>query len=444
MIIELTIENYRSFLDATTVKFAAGTTSRLSGNLLRHQNGERFVKSMAVYGPNASGKTTFLDGLYTLWRLVEFSSADQKPTSRIPRIEPFALDQSASKRPSRIAITIELDGDRYTLDVSVTAKRVWKETLTVQHTTRQPSRKSLSRTMIERIWDPLKRKYSTRLSEALGSELMRSAAIEQTTPNRLLLGKLASLNSDVARRIIEWFDEDLEFYDMHRNPIAQDKMLAETARLLKEHAAFAVTVSRFMKDADTGIQDLRVVDENSVEPVFSESEETVELRKNTSPALTFRHVTADGSEVYFQRHWESSGTLRFVALLAAILHPGPRRRLVCIDEISASMHPDLVCRLIRIIHCSRYNQSGNQLLFTTHDTHLMDPKELLRRDQITICDKDRFGRSTTKRLDEFQDAARSDANLQKQYLQGRFGGTPQFGPALEDVPVDDEPLEVGL
>jgi uncharacterized protein len=132
-----------------------------------------------------------------------------------------------------------------------------------------------------------------------------------------------------------------------------------------------------------------------------------------------------------------------VALLAALLHPSPRRRLVCIDELSASMHPDLVRRLIQIVHSSSYNRLGNQLLFTTHDTHLMDPDELLRRDQVTICSKDHFGLSTTARLDEFHDAARSDANLQKQYLQGRFGGIPQFGPTLEDVPVDDEPLEVG-
>ena len=81
-------------------------------------------------------------------------------------------------------------------------------------------------------------------------------------------------------------------------------------------------------------------------------------------------------------------------------------------------------------------------MFTTHDTHLIEPTELLRRDQVTLCNKDRFGRSSLKRLDVYQDSARSDVNLQKQYLQGRFGGTPQFGVTLEDVPVDDKPLEV--
>jgi uncharacterized protein len=281
------------------------------------------------------------------------------------------------------------------------------------------------------------------LHDDLGTELTRSAVVEQTTPNRLMLGKLASMNSDVARRIIEWFDKDLWFYDMHRNPVSEGAMLAESARLLKEDEAFAATVARFMKDADTGIQDLRVTDERAAAPVYSESEKKLEFKETTRPAISFRHATEDGSKVFFRRQQESSGTLRFVALLAAILRPSPRRRLVCIDEISASMHPDLVPRIIRIAHSSKYNSLGRQLLFTTHDTHLMDPGELLRRDQITICKKDRFGRSTTRRLDEFQDAARSDANLQKQYLQGRFGGIPHFGPTLEDVPIDEEPLEVG-
>lgn len=442
MIIQLTIENFKSFLESTTIDFASGTTSRLSGNLLRCRNGERYVKSMALYGPNASGKTTVLDGLCALRAFVLFSSQDQKPTSRIPQFEPFALDQLSSKRPTRIALTIDLEGDRYTLDVSATANRVWREALEVQRTMRQPSRKTTVKPLIERTWNPDKKKYATTLHEDLGTELTRSAVLEQTTPNRLMLGKLASMNSDVARRIIEWFDEDLEFYEMHCNPFSEDAVLAETARLLKESPTFAAVVERFLKDADTGIRGLRVVDEEAIEPVFAVSDKKVEFKETTKPDLSFRHAAGDGSRIFFRRQQESSGTLRFMALLAAILAPSPRRRLVCIDELSASMHPDLVRRLIRIVHSSNYNRLGNQILFTTHDTHLMDPNKLLRRDQVTICSKNRFGRSTTKRLDAFQDAARSDANLQKQYLQGRFGGIPRFGPTLEDVPVDDEPLEV--
>jgi AAA15 family ATPase/GTPase len=111
MIVKLAIENYKSFLESTTIDFASGTAFRLSGNLLRLRNGERFVKSMALYGPNASGKTTVLDGLFALRAFVLFSSQDQKPSSRVPRFEPFALDQPSLKWPARVALTIDLGGD---------------------------------------------------------------------------------------------------------------------------------------------------------------------------------------------------------------------------------------------------------------------------------------------------------------------------------------------
>ena len=444
MIVKLTIENFKSFLEPANVDFASGHASKLLGNLLRQKNAERFVKSMAFYGPNASGKTTVLDGLYALSSFVSFSSQDQKPTSRIPRFEAFALDRAALKRPARVAITIDLADTRYLLDVSASARQVWNESLIVQRITKQPSRKSLGKTLIDRSWDPLKKSYITVLHEDLGTESTRSAAVEQTTANRLIIGKLASMNNTVASHIVEWFEKDLRFYDMHRNPFSEDNALMDTAQYLNDNPNFLEALIRFTKDADTGINDLTIADEKSFDPIFSEPGNKVEFKENIKPGISFRHTTKDKSEVFFRRQQESSGTLRFVALLAAILQPGDRRRLICIDELSASMHPDLVRRLIQIVHSRSHNPLGHQLLYTTHDTHLINPNELLRRDQIIICEKNRFGSSTLTRLDEFQDAARSDANLQKQYLQGRFGGIPQFGPTLEDVPVDDEPLRINL
>lgn len=441
MITELTIQNYKSIREPTTICFAAGTTARLSGNLLRLSNRERYVKSMALYGPNASGKTTVLDALYALRAFVLFSSQDQRPTAVIPRFEPYALDEEFSKRPARICSTLDLEGDRFTFDVSATSRQVWSESLKVRRLTKQPSRKSATKHLLKRTWDSQRNRYLTELDGSLGSELTLAAAMEQTTPNRLILGKLATLNSDLAYRVTEWFEKSISFYDMHRNPFSEDTVLEESARLLKEDPGFAETVTRLLRDADTGIQDIHITNEKTVEHTYNESANKLESQPGIKPALSFRHTTEDGSEVVFRRHRESSGTLRFVALAVAILQSSVRRRLICIDELSASMHPELVRRLLRVVHSSRYNKSGNQLIFTTHDTHLIDPAELLRRDQVTICTKDRFGKTVTRRLDDYQDAARTDANLQKQYLQGRFGGLPQFGPSLEDVPVDDDPME---
>src|SRR5258708_13911043 len=246
MIVEITVKNFKSLREATNVSFAAGTTSRLSGNLLRHPNGERFVKSMALYGPNASGKTTVLDALYALGGFVLFSSQDQQPTSSVPYFRPFALDRSSKNQPSRIALTIDLAGDRYTLDVSATKERVWSETLTFQHTAKQPGRKAVAKVLIERSWDAENKRYSTTLHDDLGPELTRSAVIEQTTPNRLMLGKLASLNNQIARRIVEWVEDALDFYDMHRNPNAEQAMLANAANLLNQHETYAALGANYL------------------------------------------------------------------------------------------------------------------------------------------------------------------------------------------------------
>ena len=442
MIVELAIENYKSIRDRMVVSFAASKTTKLSGNLLQQTNRERFVKAMALYGANASGKTTVLDALCALYELVLFSSQDQKPTERIPRFEAFALDKACAKLPSTISLTIDLDGNRYAFSVSASSDRVWQETLHVKAVTKSPSRKSKSHTLISRVWNRRAKLYDIQLSEELGPPTTIAAAQEQTPPNRLMLGKLASLNSELASSILEWFDEDLGFYDMYRNPFAERVTLGETAKLLKKGGAFAELVTSFVCDADIGIRRMQVFDLKTVEPQPTESDQNPEMKIVSRPGLLFHHLTEDGIDQAFRARSESSGTLRFVALLTAILKPGNRRRLVCVDELSASLHPDLVQRLLGIVHSSEYNPNGNQLFFTTHDSHLINPDHLLRRDQVTICEKDRYGRSSTVRLDSFHDGARSDANLQKQYLQGRFGGIPQFGPKLEDVPVDDKPLEI--
>lgn len=442
MLLSLSFKNFKSFREETTVSFLAGKSSKRVGNLLRGGQGSRVVKSMAFYGPNASGKTTVLDALFALGDFVRFSAQDQKPTEHIRFFESFALDKDVRTRPVELSVTVCLGGEHYTLFVAATTERVWRESLTILERPRKRRGTSIPRVLIDRVWEESSALYTTILDEQMSSALTRAAAIEQTTPNRLVLGKLASLNSDVARRVFEWFDRDLDFYDLHRNSPGEDEALATAAQLLKEDEVFAELISRFMRDADVGLQQVRVVEEKTFEAVYAEAERKFELVDRVRPAFSFQHATEDGSEVFFRHRRESSGTLRFVALLAAVLQPSKTRRVVCIDELSASLHPDLVRRLISIVHSRKYNTTGTQVLFTTHDTHLMKPNELLRRDQIVLCDKDRFGRSSLTRLDSFQDDARSDANLEKQYHQGRFGGKHQFGPTLEDVPYTDEPLKV--
>lgn len=445
MLIEVTTQNFKSFREQTTVSLRAGSTIKLKGNLLRAADGSRYLKSVALYGKNASGKTNILDALYALRSFVAFSSKDQKPTATIPRFEPFALSHPTKTQPARVAIVVRIGTHEYSYDVSASSERVWGETLDRTSTARTARGKHGTPTrLIARSWCERKQTYETVIAPEIGVRSTIEAAASQTPPNRLLLGKLATLNSEIATELFKWFEVQLDFYDMHRNSSAEDMMLERAATLYKSDEAFSAILSRLLADADTGIESLSTAMRKRITPIFTEDKAGVEFQELTAPELNFHHATSDGSGVLFRKNNESSGTLRFVAMLAAILQPCDRPRTVCVDELSASLHPDLVAALVKIVHSSKTNPKGSQLLFTTHDTHLMDPGSLLRRDQIVLCEKNAAGESTTFRLDEFQDDARSDANLQKQYMQDRFGGKPRFGPSLEDIPGDDAPLVIAL
>ncbi len=420
----------------------ASKTGKLAGNLLRYPHGERLSKSMALLGPNASGKTTFLEALYRLRQFVLFSTREQNPQEGIRFFEPFALDKRAISQPTVIEVTFDVENRRYLYVVGAGRERVWREELSVRALPGKSGRWPKSRVLIRREWDSAKNSYGVTLASALGSESLRTTAEEQTPGNRLILGKLAAVNSEVASEVLNWFHRDLHFSDFHRNTPGERTKLEQAARLVQKDAVFAAGLARMVQDADTGIHQISTVEEHVREVHVQGNKDEIEFRDRATAHLVFHHLDAAGGEVTFPWHLESSGTLRFVALLTAVLEPTVHRRLLCVDELSASLHPELVKRLLAIVHSKEHNPMGHQLIFTTHDTHVLNPGEVLRRDQVAVFEKDGSGQSLLTRLDTFQDDARSDANLQKQYLQGRFGGLPVFGPTLEDVTSDEDPLQV--
>jgi len=97
------------------------------------------------------------------------------------------------------------------------------------------------------------------------------------------------------------------------------------------------------------------------------------------------------------------------------------------------MHPQLTYKLVEMFHSPEANPRGAQLVFATHDTSLMTPA-LFRRDQIWLTEKTRKGAAVLFSLCEIEPEKRprKDEPFEKHYLAGRYGGVPNFGPALED------------
>jgi AAA15 family ATPase/GTPase len=126
---------------------------------------------------------------------------------------------------------------------------------------------------------------------------------------------------------------------------------------------------------------------------------------------------------------ESFGTQRFFALAGQLLDVLENGSLLVVDEFDASLHPWLTRSLVQLFHSLAMNKNGSQLVFTTHDSTLMD-SDLFRRDQIWLTEKTNDGATRLYSLDDFR--SRGTEAFAKRYLAGRYGGVPNLGPSLED------------
>jgi AAA15 family ATPase/GTPase len=136
----------------------------------------------------------------------------------------------------------------------------------------------------------------------------------------------------------------------------------------------------------------------------------------------FQHETmASEDKILFDTSEESDGTIRLLDLLPIVSTAHKEQRVYVIDEIDRSLHPNLSYSLIQDF---LDRQNHNQIIVTTHDTHLLT-FDLLRRDEIWFVEKDKNGATSVYSLEEF--TPRYDRNIQKGYLKGRFGAIPMLG-----------------
>jgi len=150
-----------------------------------------------------------------------------------------------------------------------------------------------------------------------------------------------------------------------------------------------------------------------------------ELLRKANPALfgqlEFGHASADGSLRFLPSDAESLGTIAYLHAGVTAASTLNRGGVLCIDELDTSLHPLLARTLIQWFQSPERNPKGAQLLFTTHDTNLL-ARGVLRRDQVWFTEKDRGGATQLYPLTRIK--TRKGDNLQRGYLEGRFGAIP--------------------
>jgi AAA15 family ATPase/GTPase len=420
MLLEFRLRNFRSVRDEQVLNLLASSADKSQGETHLAPTGLKAlphaVRSAVIYGPNASGKSNLLRGLAYMRGVVADSATVIQPGQSY-NVQPFRLDAASAQRPSDFEISFLVGGVRHQYAFSMTPQRIVSESLLV-YTSIKPTQ-LFSRQHVVGQDDAYEFSAYLRGPRRLWQEATRA--------NALFLSTAAQLNSEQLGPVFEWIVRNIVV--MPANAMVMPD--ATTAMLSTEEGRH--TVQQFLSDADFSIAAVSVVSRRGVRTQFTLDAAGLQAAQEERDLMVplFEHRTAQGAAI-FELHDESEGTQRLFGLIAPFMDCLAEGRLLLVDELDSSLHTLLVRRLVSMFHSDAHNPKGAQLVFTTHDTSLLD-QSLFRRDQIWFTEKDALQATRLYPLSDF--SPRKQEALERGYLAGRYGAVPYL-PPLEDQSIE--------
>lgn len=414
MLLDFRVKNFRSLRDEQTLSLVAAKDKSLQ-ELNTMPSGIKaaptLLRSVAIYGPNAGGKSNLIKALQYMRAVVAESASVMQPGQTF-NVQPFRLDALSVAQPTEFDISFVLDGVRHQYGFELTAQRVTREYLLVYKAFKPQQ-------WFERHYDAASGKDV--YDFGVGLKGPKSVWEGATRPNALFLSMAVQLNSEQLQPVFAWFVNQLAIFN-EITPLGQH---FSVDMLRKPEGKRAIC--DFLTSADISISDIEVVTRKvSGQAVhFDMAAGKTEVRNEEQEVneLLFHHVTEQGKAV-FSLGDESMGTRNLLFLTGPVLDILNKGMVLVVDELDSSLHPLLVRRLVELFQNPVVNQKGAQLIFTTHDTSLLDP-DLFRRDQIWFVEKDRDQASKLYPLSDF--SPRKNEALERGYLVGRFGALPFLG-----------------
>lgn len=427
VLIEFTVANFRSVLSPQKLSLVAGAGAELeSRNLIPDEHdGLRLMRTAVIYGANAAGKTNVLRALATLRQLVEDTATKVQEGQRL-NVAPFMLSTASAAQPSEFEIIfIADDGVRYHYFCAVGPERVHKEWMVAYPHGR-------AQRWFEREYDAEKGKYTWWFGPNFKAERAeRKVWQDFTRANALFVSTAIQLNNDQLKPAFNWITQKLIVLtpDINWNPFLTWNLLREDAGRRK--------VMQYMRAADVGIDRLELIEEDFVPAPLGELPPgavrinfEMGLPQGAPPPTGKRfqvrawHKRTDSNdEVALDIHDESEGTRKLFEFAGGWIRALESGATLFVDELDRSMHPYMTRFLVGLFQ-GQTNAKNAQLIFTTHDTTLLDA-ELLRRDQVWFVEKEKDGSSKLYSLLEY--SPRKDEAFERGYLKGRYGAVPLIG-----------------
>lgn len=388
MLVQFRLKNVLSFREETVLDMTAiNAYKEHESNLFSVGSKEKFLRVAAIYGANASGKSNLFYAMYYFQRIIAESFNNVKE-GQMTAIEenyfPFSFDDNNDNSEFEI---VEIIGEyEYKYGFEYNNKAIVCEWMYRKNLQTNRNVIILERTEEEITLGPLVRKACDIYKEQIPVETL---ALSFFNKLKLKTEIFRDMYSAIMETLVVNTDvfENFEFL----NKVLPDVIDEEKDNLIE-----------FLKAIDTGIIDI-----------------DYEKKENTIEFFT-THLGGNGKKYLLPLLNESEGTIKSIAIYIHARVAVTYNKSMFVDELNVKLHPLLLKFIIDLFY---KEESYGQLIYTTHDTTLMD-KRFFRRDQIWFVQKNENGYSELVALSDFK--VRSDASFEKDYLAGVYGGIPRL------------------
>ena len=413
MLLQFCFSNYRSFEGEGILDMRASGSNELSSHVRNNLN-EKVLPVTAIYGANASGKSSVFEAFQFMALCVleslSFSDDDKKNPYKL-KVDSFKFSKSREK-PSEFEINyIDKKGKKelyYNYGFKIDNSGILEEYLT-----------SNTKTGVKRNED-----YTYIFKRERNQKLYLDSSIEKFRENleislkekTLLVSLGAKLNIDEFIRVRTWFinTEVINFSNSLYGAFLENILpnnIIESEEVRKNLVSFINSFDDSIIDIE--VEKISAIDEND---------------KDNYRVFTIHKSDKGTSTARISMNEESSGTKKMFSLYQTLLDVLEKGGVFFADELDIKLHPLLMRNILLTFTDKEKNPNNAQLIFTTHNTIYMD-MDLLRRDEIWFVEKDN-GVSNLYSLDDITnekgEKVRKDSNYEKHYLLGNYGAIPNL------------------
>ena len=398
MLVEFAIQNFKSFKDLQVFSLEASKEEEFDNNLLRVVQTEgnyRVVKTKAIYGANASGKSNLILGLVAMWKILDNNLKYDDVFQDF--VSPYRLDNELSNQPSYFQVVFIHEGKKYRYGFEVDKVKVHREWLYLK--------REKEVMLFEREGAKIRELNETTFKEG---KIIRQG-VKMFTERTLVVSVLDQLSSPISTIVKECLNSKIIISPkLPSQSRFGNRWFMQTLQHFENDSKFKDWTIKLLHEIDGSIKDSKL--------------QEVVLPNGQVDKIPIIIRTMDNTDVPFMLETEeASGTKKVFDFSHIIYRSIKQGKALIIDEMDALLHPKLTRKIIELFQSPDAHEEA-QLIFATHDTNLMD-NELLRRDQITFLEKSDEGDSEIFDLSDIKGVRAKDL-FEKNYLKGNYGALP--------------------